>query len=457
MTSAETFAIVLAAGMGTRMRSQTPKVMHQIAGRPAVDHVLAGLNDAGVTQSVVVIGPELESQSGRFAPHPTAVQRDRLGTGHAVKIALDETDISSNTVLIVYGDTPLLTSATIQRLVELQRSGAGICLLAFRPKNPAAYGRLIVEGDQVDRIVEAADASPEELLVTLCNSGVMAVSGDKLATWVRSLKNDNAKKEYYLTDIVALARADGASCSFVEGSEDELAGINTRADLAEAERILQVRYRTAAMEGGVTLRDPESVYLSFDTEFGTDIEVGPFTVFGPGVSVADNVIIKGFCHFENAVIGRGAVVGPYARLRPGAAVDAEAHIGNFVEIKNARIEEGAKVNHLTYIGDARVGKGANVGAGTITANYDGFNKSFTDIGENASIGSNSVLVAPVAIGDGAITGAGAVVRKDVPADAIAITVAPQDNRENTAKRYKEARATLAAKKKAAPKNTDKGS
>lgn len=440
MTSNDISAIVLAAGIGTRMRSHTPKVMHLLAGRPVVDHVLAGLTDAGITRSVIVIGPELESQASRFAPHATTIQTERLGTGHAVKIALGRIKQKKTTVVIAYGDTPLVTPHTLRKLIERQQDGASISLLGFRPEVPGTYGRLIVEGEQVERIVETSDATENELGIALCNSGVMAVSGARLETWINALENDNAKGEYYLTDIISLARKDGDSCFYVEADEEELVGVNTRSDLADAERVLQNRYRAAAMENGVTLRDPDSVHLAFDTTFGRDVEVGPFTVFGPGVSIANNVTIKGFCYFENAIIGEGAILGPYARLRPGAAVDAGAHIGNFVEIKNANIEEGAKVNHLSYIGDARVGRNTNIGAGVITANYDGYNKLFTDIGENASVGSNSVLVAPVRIGDGSITGAGAVVRKDVPIDAIAISAAPQQNKEGSAQAYKDAHA-----------------
>jgi bifunctional UDP-N-acetylglucosamine pyrophosphorylase/glucosamine-1-phosphate N-acetyltransferase len=271
---------------------------------------------------------------------------------------------------------------------------------------------------------------------------VLVADGRKLKAWVHALKNDNAKGEYYLTDVIAFANAENDTCRFTEGPVDELFGIDTRADLAVAEGIIQNRYRAAAMAGGVTLIDPASTFLSHDTTFGTDVEVGPFTVFGPGVTIGSHVSIKGFCHFESATIGDRATVGPYARLRPGTAVETCAHVGNFVEIKNARIEEGAKVNHLTYIGDARVGKAANIGAGTITANYDGFSKSLTDIGAGASIGSNTVLVAPVTVGDGAITGAGTVIRKDVPDNAIAVTDAAQKNREGTAKAYRAQRKAI---------------
>lgn len=436
MPNAQTIAIVLAAGMGTRMTSDTPKVMHRLAGLPLVDHVLAGLKATGIDQAIVVLGPEMANQADRFAPHTTVVQTERLGTGHAVRVALDASDTGDSDLLVVFGDTPLLTPETTKALLDRRQQGAAAAVLGFRPPKPGAYGRLITDGDQVNRIVEAADASPEELAVGLCNSGVLVADGQKLKTWVHALKNDNAKGEYYLTDVIALAQAGGDACVFAEGDVDELIGINTRADLAMAEAILQNRYRAKAMAGGVTLIDPDSTFLSHDTTFGTDVEVAPFTVFGPGVTVGSHVTIKGFCHFENATIGDRATVGPYARLRPGAALETDAHVGNFVEIKNARIEEGAKVNHLTYIGDARVGKAANVGAGTITANYDGFNKSHTDIGAGASIGSNTVLVAPVKVGDGAITGAGSVVRKDVPDNAIAVTDAAQKNREGTAKAYR---------------------
>lgn len=436
MSNAQTIAIVLAAGMGTRMKSDTPKVMHRLAGLSLVDHVLAALKAAGIDQAIVVLGPEMANQADRFAPHSTVVQTERLGTGHAVRVALDASDTGEADLLVVFGDTPLLTPETTKALLDRRQQGAGAAVLGFRPPKPGVYGRLITDGDQVNRIVEAADASPEELAVGLCNSGVLVADGQKLKTWVHALKNDNAKGEYYLTDVIALAQAGGDACIFAEGDVDELIGINTRADLAMAEAILQNRYRAAAMAGGVTLIDPASTFLSHDTTFGTDVEVAPFTVFGPGVTVGSHVTIKGFCHFENATIGDRATVGPYARLRPGAALETDAHVGNFVEIKNARIEEGAKVNHLTYIGDARVGKAANVGAGTITANYDGFNKSHTEIGAGASIGSNTVLVAPVKVGDGAITGAGSVVRKDVPDNAIAVTDAAQKNREGTAKAYR---------------------
>jgi bifunctional UDP-N-acetylglucosamine pyrophosphorylase/glucosamine-1-phosphate N-acetyltransferase len=455
MSNTQTTAIVLAAGMGTRMKSALPKVMHGLAGLPLVDHVIAGIRAAGVSRIVVVVGPELAAHADRFAPHQTVVQTERLGTGHAVRVALEAVDIGTDNVLVVFGDTPLLTPKTMMGLLGQMQSGTAVSVLGFRPQHPGAYGRLITsgnQGNQLERIVEAADATPDELQVGLCNSGVLAADGPKLKTWVQALKNDNAKGEYYLTDVVVLARAGDETCVCVEGDETELVGINTRADLAVAEGILQNRYRAAALAAGVTMQDPSSVFLSHDTTFGTDVIVAPFTVFGSGVSVGSNVTIKGFCHFEQAQIGDGATIGPYARLRPGAQLDTGAHIGNFVEVKNARIEAGAKVNHLTYIGDARVGKGANVGAGTITANYDGFNKSHTDIGDGASIGSNTVLVAPVSVGAGAITGAGAVVRKDVPSGAITVSQMQQRTREGAADRYRAQKKAIKEAAKDAAKN-----
>ena len=442
MSKPQTIAVVLAAGMSTRMKSDIPKVMHRLAGLPVVDHVLASLDAAGINEAIVVLGPETADQADRFAPHTTVVQTERLGTGHAVRVALDASNTGEADILVVYGDTPFIAPKTIKALLGWRQEGAAAAVLGFCPATPHAYGRLITDGDQVSRIVEAADASSDELAVGLCNSGVLVADGRKLKAWVHALKNDNAKGEYYLTDVIAFANAENDTCRFTEGPVDELFGIDTRADLAVAEGIIQNRYRAAAMAGGVTPIDPASTFLSHDTTFGTDVEVGPFTVFGPGVTIGSHVSIKGFCHFESATIGDRATVGPYARLRPGTAVETCAHVGNFVEIKNARIEEGAKVNHLTYIGDARVGKAANIGAGTITANYDGFSKSLTDIGAGASIGSNTVLVAPVTVGDGAITGAGTVIRKDVPDNAIAVTDAAQKNREGTAKAYRAQRKAI---------------
>ena len=331
-------------------------------------------------------------------------------------------------VLVLFGADPLIEPSTVERLLAARRDGAAVAVLGFRAPDPGLYGRLIVGSDgSLEAIVEARDASPEQLAIDLCNSGVMAIDGGRLPGLLARLGNDNAKGEYYLTDVVARVRADGLACALVEGDAEELDGVDSRADLAVAEAIMQTRLRAAAMAGGATLADPTTVYFSFDTVLGRDVTVGPSVVFGPGVTVADGAEIKAFSHIEGARVAADAVIGPFARLRPGAQIDAGARVGNFVEVKNAVLETGAKVNHLSYVGDARVGAFANVGAGTITCNYDGFAKHRTEIGAGAFIGSNTALVAPVTIGDGASIGAGSVIAKDVAADALALTRA--DHRE----------------------------
>ncbi|MEO5372714.1 MAG: bifunctional UDP-N-acetylglucosamine diphosphorylase/glucosamine-1-phosphate N-acetyltransferase GlmU [Alphaproteobacteria bacterium] len=434
MTKRNIAAVILAAGMGTRMKSDLPKVLHPVAGRPMLRHLLdtvAHLGGAhlGVDRVVVVVGPGMEAVTQLAAPHTSVVQQERLGTGHAVAMAREALAGFTGDVLVLYGDTPLITGATLERMLEARRrGGAGgngapaVVVLGFRPRDPGAYGRLVVGADGgLDAIVEYRDATPAQRAIGLCNSGVMAVDGARLFDLVGRIGNANAKGEYYLTDIVGLARGDGAPCAFVEGEEDELLGVNSRKDLAAAEAVAQDRLRDAAMEAGVTLIDPTTVHFSHDTRIGRDVVIHPYVVFGPGVTVADGVTINSFCHLEDATVAAGVKLGPYARLRPGAEIGEGAHIGNFVEIKKAKVEKGAKVNHLTYVGDGRIGAGANIGAGTIFCNYDGFNKAFTDIGAGAFIGSNSALVAPVKVGDGAVVGAGSVVTRDVPADALAVT------------------------------------
>ncbi len=424
MTLSQTAIVVLAAGLGTRMKSRRPKVMHPLAGRPMIAHLIGTLRELDPNRIVVVIGPDMPDVAAVVAPWPVAVQQDRLGTGHAVLAAGDRLRDFAGDVLVVYGDTPLLTSATLRRMLEARHSPPypAVVVLGFEPTEPGGYGRLIVgAGNSLEAIIEAKDASAEQLSIRLCNSGVMAIAGDRLFGLLDRLGNDNAKGEYYLTDIVSLARRDGLPCGFVIGDEQELIGINSRSELASAESFVQNGLRRRAMEGGATLTAPETVFFSWDTRLGRDVTVGPHVVFGPGVEVADDVDIRAFCHIEGATVAAGAQVGPFARLRPGARIGPAAHVGNFVEIKNASIEDGAKVNHLTYIGDARIGAKANIGAGTITCNYDGFFKAHTDIGAGAFIGSNSALVAPVTIGDGAIIGAGSAIARDVPADALVLT------------------------------------
>ena len=450
MSEACVAAVVLAAGLGTRMKSDLPKVMHPVCGKPMLGHVLDLLDDLDVARRVVVSGPGMDAVAALAdaADAAVAVQADRLGTAHAVLAAKAALEGFSGDLLVVFGDTPLVEADTVAAALAL-RKGAdapAVVVLGFDEAEPEAYGRLILDDDgNLLRIVEAKDATEDELAVTLCNSGVMLIDGAIAWRLLGAIGNANAKGEYYLTDIVGLARAEGRTCAVVEGAPEEFLGVNSRADLALVEAIAQDRLRAAALAQGVTMTDPHTVYFSSDTQLGRDVTIEPFVVFGPGVVVDDGVAIKAFCHFENARVARGATLGPYARLRPGAEVGVGAHIGNFVEIKKSTVEEGAKVNHLTYIGDARVGAGANIGAGTITCNYDGFNKSFTDIGARAFIGSNTSLVAPVKVGDGAIVGAGSVVTKDVPAEALAVTRAPQKVLYGWAARFREKMRALKAK------------
>jgi bifunctional UDP-N-acetylglucosamine pyrophosphorylase/glucosamine-1-phosphate N-acetyltransferase len=436
-------AIVLAAGLGTRMKSAKPKVMHALAGRPMVNHVIASLNKAGVDEVVCVVGPDMTELEKTVAPHKTAIQKDRLGTGHAVLAAKNVMCGDENNVLIAFGDTPLITDKTFHALLNA-RHKADIVVLGFRPENPGAYGRLIVDANnELQAIVEYKDANEDQRALTLCNSGVMCVDGQKLFPLLERITNTNAAGEYYLTDIVALARADGLHCGVVEGHEDELLGVNSRVELARAEMIVQNRLRHQAMVNGATLLDPATVHFSFDTQLGRDVVVEPNVFFGPRVQVGDNVTIKAFSHLEDARVGNAVIMGPYARLRPGTDLHDDVKVGNFVEIKKAVIERGAKVNHLSYIGDARVGAKANIGAGTITCNYDGFFKYHTDIGAGAFIGSNTALVAPVKIGENANVGAGSTVSKDVDAGDLSLTRAPQKNFTGWADKF---RAKQAARK-----------
>ncbi|MGH6931076.1 MAG: bifunctional UDP-N-acetylglucosamine diphosphorylase/glucosamine-1-phosphate N-acetyltransferase GlmU, partial [Dongiaceae bacterium] len=388
--------------------------------------------------------------AGAVAPHRTAVQAEQLGTGHAALSARDMLKGFGGDVLVLVGDCPFIATATIEGLLARRRAAddPAVVVLGMRPADPAQYGRLVMGVDgALHEIVEFRDASPAQKMLTLCNSGVMAIDGRRLFGLLDRVGNANAKGEYYLTDIVALACRDGGVCAVVEAPADELIGINSRTELAAAEAIIQDRLRQGAMAAGATLTDPGSVFFSWDTRLGRDVVIGPHVVFGPGVEIADNVEIKPFCHLEGARIEAGASIGPFARLRGGTVVGAGARIGNFVEAKNATMAAGAKAMHLTYLGDASVGAGANVGAGTITCNYDGFEKSRTEIGAGAFIGSNSALVAPVTIGEGAIVAAGSVITRDVPANAMALARAAQVDKPGQAEQY---RAIKRAKKAAKP-------
>ena len=435
--------VILAAGMGTRMKSRVPKVLHAVAGRSMLGHVLARAQELAPARVVVVHGPGEEGaavaeEARRWLPQVAlAEQAERLGTGHAVMQAMPALEGFRGRVLVLYGDVPLLTRETLDALLA-KAASAPLAVLGFEAADPTGYGRLIVAGDGgVEAIVEEKDADEEQRRITKCNSGVMVVEAGLLRELLPKLSNDNAQGEYYLTDLVEKTREKGETVALSTCPEEETLGVNDRVQLATVERIMQRRLREAAMRAGVTFTDPDSVFLSFDTRLGQDVTIGPFVVFGPGCTVGDGVTIHSHCHLEGAVVEEGAQVGPFARLRPGARVMAGAKVGNFVEIKNATVEAGAKVNHLSYIGDATVGEKANIGAGTITCNYDGFLKHRTEIGAGAFIGSNTALVAPVTIGDGALVAAGSTITKDVPADALAIERAEERIVEGWAARYRE--------------------
>ncbi len=432
--------VVLTAGFGTRMQSALPKVLHKIAGRPMIQHLLDAVAGQQPDRVIVIVGEDNDGVAEAVRPHATAVQHQRLGTGHAVMQAREGLAGFDGDVLVLFGADPLISGETMARMRARRNAEdhPAVVVLGFRPDDPGLYGRLVTgdDGDLLE-IVEAGDADAATLEIGLCNSGVMAIDGARLFDLLDDVGNDNAKGEYYLTDIVAAAKAAGHACAVIEGDPDELIGIDTRADLARAEALLQDQLRTKAMAGGATLLDPATVYFSHDTALGRDVTVGPNVVFGPGVTVGDGVEIRAFCHFEGAEVADGAIIGPFARLRPGAKIGDAVHIGNFVEIKNADVEAGAKINHLSYVGDSRVGAGANVGAGTITCNYDGFAKHRTEIGAGAFIGSNTALVAPVRIGDGAITGAGSVISKDVADNALAVTRAPQKQLDGWATKFRD--------------------
>jgi bifunctional UDP-N-acetylglucosamine pyrophosphorylase / glucosamine-1-phosphate N-acetyltransferase len=441
MTARTSLTIVLAAGEGTRMRSVMPKVLHPVAGQSLLAHVLDAAPKGDGATLAVVIGPDhakVAAEIKRVRPDArTFVQRERLGTAHAVLAARDAIADGADDLLIAFGDTPLISAETFARLRGALKSGAGVAVLGFRAADPTGYGRLLVEGGQLIDIREHADASAQERAITLCNAGVMAFNGRTALEIIEKIGNANSKREYYLVDAVAIARNIGLEAVVIETSEDEVRGINTKAQLAEAEGVMQARLRQAALAAGVTLIAPETVYLAADTTFGNDVTIEPFVVIGPGVSIADGAVIHSFCHIVQASIGKNASVGPYARLRPGTSLGDGARIGNFVETKAAILEAGVKVNHLSYIGDAHVGANSNIGAGTITCNYDGFSKHQTTIGAGAFVGTNSSLVAPVKIGAGAYIGSGSVITKDVPDDALAVERSPQTNREGGATRYRE--------------------
>ena len=446
-------AVILAAGKGTRMKSSLPKVMHAVGGRAMLDWSIGLAREVGCSQLVVIAHPSqqvlIDHVAGLPGDIPVAFQDPPMGTGHAVRCAEAALEGFEGDLVILYGDSPLVPARAIEELFGALEDGASIGVLGFDAADPGLYGRLITSGHgELEAIVEAREATPEQLDVTLCNSGVMAGKASDMFRLLHKVTNDNAKGEYYLTDLVGLARAEGARCQAVRCDEEDLIGCDSRADLAEAEAIFQSRRRREAMADGVTLVAPETVFFAWDTMIGPDVVIEPNVVFGPGVTVEIGARIRAFSHLEGARVGPGASVGPYARLRPGAVLEKDAFVGNFVEVKNVRMGEGAKASHLSYLGDGEVGTDANIGAGTIFCNYDGFFKYRTNIGAGAFVGSNSALVAPVTIGEGAYIGSGSVITKDVEANSLAVARGKQVGRQGWATAFRD---KMAARKAASKK------
>jgi bifunctional UDP-N-acetylglucosamine pyrophosphorylase/glucosamine-1-phosphate N-acetyltransferase len=443
MTQAPDFAVViLAAGQGTRMRSDTHKVLHPIASRPLLLHLLDTVDRIGAKRRVVVVGKGRDQVEKALEGRDVTVghQAEQKGTGHAVLQAKAALDGYEGAVLVLYADTPFVEAATLERMLDRLDGGdgPGVVVLASCPEDPAAYGRIILgQGDRIAKMVEYRDATEEERAVRLCNSGMMAVRSDDLFRWLGQVTNDNAAGEFYLPDIVNIAAAEGREAVVIEGDAYETAGVNSRAELAHLELEWQRRRRERALQEGATLIDPESVWFAYDTKLGRDVTVEPHVVFGPGVEIADGATIKAFSHIEGASIGAKAAIGPFARIRPGTSLADHTKVGNFVELKKATVGVGAKVNHLSYVGDAKIGEHSNIGAGTITCNYDGFGKYRTVIGAGAFIGSNTSLVAPVTIGDGAVVGAGSVITADVEADSLAIERSEQKGIAGWASKFRE--------------------
>jgi len=445
-------AVILAAGDSTRMKSSVSKVLHPVAGRPMIAHVAAAVARAGISDVALVVGRDAEAVEKAAAVNGLRVssftQKERLGTGHAVLAARAAIARGYDDILIAYGDVPLITDGPFAAARAAVAEGHDVAVIGFRTDEPTGYGRLLVEDGELVAIREEKDATDAERAVTWCNSGLMAIDGRKALALLERIGNDNAKREFYLTDIVEIARTLGGSAVAVDASEEELSGCNNRAELAHLERLWQERRRHEIMLSGVTMIAPETVFLSYDTEIGQDAVIEPNVVFGPGVTVEGGAIIHAFSHVEGARVATGATVGPFARLRPGTHLAEGAKVGNFCEVKKAEIGAGAKVNHLTYIGDAFVGAGTNIGAGTITCNYDGVNKFETRIGAGAFIGSNTALVAPVSVGDGAYVASGSVITEDVPADALALGRARQVVKPERAKQIRERSLAIKAAKKA---------
>lgn len=453
-------AVVLAAGDATRMKSSKSKVLHSVGNLPLIAHVTRAAARAGVSKVALVVGRDGQrvteaAKSGLDVAVTPVEQTERKGTGHAVLMARDIISEGFDDVVVLYGDAPLIDPASLAAATAERVKGADVVVLGFQAADPSGYGRLIERDGELVAIREHKEASEEELTIDFCNGGIITFSGSEAVSLLEAIGNDNAKGEYYLTDIVEIARARGLKCVAVKAPEEDMMGCNTRAEIAEIEQVWQNRARHAAMLSGVSMVDPSTVFLSHDTEFGIDVMIEPNVWFGSGVRVGAGATIHAFSHIEGAVIGAGAQIGPFARLRPGTELAEKTKVGNFCEIKKARVGAGAKVNHLSYIGDAIIGPGANIGAGTITCNYDGQNKHLTEIGAGAFIGSNSSLVAPVRIGDGAYVGSGSVVTMDVPDDALAISRARQETKPGRASRLREKIAAIKAQKAKASGETAK--
>ncbi|WP_412048916.1 bifunctional UDP-N-acetylglucosamine diphosphorylase/glucosamine-1-phosphate N-acetyltransferase GlmU [Hoeflea sp. Naph1] len=444
-------AVVLAAGDATRMKSSKSKVLHTVGNLPLIAHVTHAAAAAGVDKVALVVGRDAEAvtkaaSNGIDIPVSAVEQTERKGTGHAVLMARDIIAEGFDDVVVLYGDAPLIDPGSLKAAITERGNGADVVVLGFRAADPTGYGRLIERDGALVAIREHKDATAEERAIDFCNGGIITFSGREAISLLEAIGNDNAKGEFYLTDIVEIARARDLKCVAIEAPEADMMGCNTRAELADIEQVWQARARHGAMMAGVSMIDPGSVFLSHDTKFGTDVTVEPNVWFGPGVTVGAGATIHAFSHLEGAVVGEGAMIGPFARLRPGTELAERAKVGNFCEIKKAKVGAGAKVNHLTYIGDAVIGAGANIGAGTITCNYDGLNKHLTEIGEGSFIGSNSSLVAPIKIGNGAYVGSGSVVTEDVPEDALAIARARQENKPGRARVLRDKIAAFKARK-----------
>jgi UDP-N-acetylglucosamine diphosphorylase/glucosamine-1-phosphate N-acetyltransferase len=446
-------AVILAAGESTRMKSSMSKVLHPVAGRPMIAHVTAAVASAGIRDVALVVGRDAEKVAAAATVDGVSVtpflQAERLGTGHAVLAARAAIERGYDDILVTYGDVPLITEKPLLAAREALAAGSDVVVIGFHTAKPTGYGRLLVKDGELVAIREEKDATEAERAVTWCNSGLMVIDGRKALDYLTKIGNSNAKGEYYLTDIVEIARAGGGRVVAVDAPESELTGCNNRAELAVVERLWQERRRYELMIDGVTMIAPETVFLSYDTVIGRDALIEPNVVFGPGAVIESGAIIHAFSHIEGARVASGATVGPFARLRPGANLAENAKVGNFCEVKKAEIGKGAKVNHLTYIGDAEIGAGSNIGAGTITCNYDGVNKAVTKIGEGAFIGSNSSLVAPVSVGNGAYVASGSVITRDVPDDALAFGRARQEVKPGRAVAVREKALAIKAAKKSA--------